>query len=165
MYFPPLLQPLFSCSLLHVQWHETRWHLTLWIALSLPLSVSKSIICLRSRRKMGWWLHFLVLQTSGFPPLSLHWFLSTFCCCFEVWNGHLYVLSTNDELGKTCWWWNCLRLVSWMWNWALYPEYFFQPCANGAPCLLMLIHCLQPEPVSIFAVQFSSVSSAEWTVE
>ena len=68
MYFPPLLQPPFSCSLLHVQWHETRWHLTLWIALSLPLSVPKSIICLRSRRKTGWWLHFLVLQTSGFPP-------------------------------------------------------------------------------------------------
>lgn len=43
--FPPIPQPLFSCALLCVQWHETRWHLTLYIAISRSLLTPKSIIC------------------------------------------------------------------------------------------------------------------------
>lgn len=90
--FPPLLpQLLFSCALLRVQWPVTRRPVNSEQLEAGHSPPQKSIICLRSGRKTGLWLHFLILHTEGFRDF----FLTTFTV---LWG----ILLIQGRMGQLC---------------------------------------------------------------
>lgn len=161
----PLLQPLFSCSLLHVQWQKTRWHLTLWIALSLPLFGFKVNHLPEVKEENG-------LVTSFPSPSDFRFSLRSPYTGFLV---HLLLFWSLK------WAFICLEHKWWTWQDLLMMKLleagvldvklgslsrvFFSALCQWSSLPTYADSLSPPEPVSIFAVQFSSVSSAEWTVE
>lgn len=147
-----LPQSLFSCALLPVQWHVTRWHLT--------LNSSKQVIVLSkvnlsSGPETVLWHHFLMLQTEGVSALStLHGHRPSGTLLMQCKMRNLCLLhhGNNSVLKK-------MDLLEVSTKWSLGWKYLFSVC--GVKCPASFCWPIPTRAFTIFTMHFPLLSTVE----